>query len=67
MLVLTRKRQQRILINGNVVVTVLSIQGNKVRLGIEAPSGTPVHREEVHQRIWEGELAINAEPKAERT
>lgn len=65
MLVLTRKQQESVFINDNVVVTVLSIRGNKVRLGIEAPLGMPVHREEVHQRIWEGDLAMNAEAKSD--
>ena len=51
MLVLSRKQTESIFINGNVVVTVLRIQGNQVRLGIEAPTGMPVHRREVHERI----------------
>ncbi len=51
MLVLSRKQKESIFINENVVVTVLSIQGDRVRLGIEAPSEIPVHRQEVHERI----------------
>ena len=51
MLVLSRKQNESIFINKNIVVTVLSIQGDKVRLGIEAPREMPVHRNEVHERI----------------
>ena len=51
MLVLSRKSDESIRINENVVVTVLSIQGDRVRLGIEAPREMPVHRQEVHERI----------------
>lgn len=46
MLVLSRKPEESIFINDEVVVTVLSIRGNKVRLGIDAPIGVPVHRRE---------------------
>ena len=51
MLVLSRKPDESVCISDNVVVTVLSIQGDRVRLGIEAPREMPVHRQEVHERI----------------
>ena len=51
MLVLSRKQKESVFINGNIVVTVLSIQGDKVRLGIDAPREMPVHRQEIHERI----------------
>lgn len=51
MLVLSRKRDERIVINENIVITVVDIRGDKVRLGIEAPSGVPVHRSEVYDAI----------------
>ena len=51
MLVLSRLRNQSIIINDNVVVTIVDIRGDKVRLGIEAPSEIPVHRQEVHEAI----------------
>jgi carbon storage regulator len=51
MLVLCRKPQESIFIDENVVVTVLSVRGTRVRLGIEAPSEMPVHRQEVHEAI----------------
>ena len=51
MLVLSRKSDESVFISDNIVVTVLSIQGDRVRLGIEAPREMPVHRQEVHERI----------------
>jgi carbon storage regulator len=51
MLVLARKQNERLFINGNIVVTVLSVQGSRVRLGIEAPAAVPVHRSEVYDAI----------------
>ncbi len=48
MLVLSRKRDEQIVINDNIVITVVDIRGDKVRLGIEAPIEVPVHRHEVY-------------------
>lgn len=50
MLVLSRKFDQRIVIGGNIVVTVVDIRGDKVRLGISAPKGVVIDREEVHEQ-----------------
>jgi carbon storage regulator len=47
MLVLSRKRDERIVIGDNIVITVVDVRGDKVRLGIEAPAEVPVHRQEV--------------------
>ena len=47
MLVLSRKRNESIIIDGNIRVTVLSIQGNQIRLGIEAPNHIGIYREEL--------------------
>jgi carbon storage regulator len=47
MLVLSRKRDERIVIGDNIVITVVEVRGDKVRLGIEAPTEVPVHRQEV--------------------
>ncbi|MGH7129028.1 MAG: carbon storage regulator CsrA [Planctomycetaceae bacterium] len=65
MLVLSRKRNESIVINQNVIVTVVEIRGDKVRLGIQAPRETPVHRAEVHDAIiaardWESPPATEA-------
>ena len=51
MLVLTRKTNQSIMIRDDVEVTVLSVHGEKVRLGIQAPSDVPVHRTEIYLEI----------------
>jgi len=50
-LVLTRLRDQSIVIGDNIVVTVVDIRGDKVRLGIDAPTTTSVHRQEVYDAI----------------
>ena len=51
MLVLSRQRDESIIINDNVVVTIVDIRGDKVRLGIDAPHEIPVHRREVYEAI----------------
>jgi carbon storage regulator len=51
MLVLSRKKNESIIINDNIVVTVIEIRGDKVRLGIEAPKHVTVHRREVYEAI----------------
>jgi carbon storage regulator len=50
MLVITRKLGETIVIDGNIRVTVVSHQGGKIRLGIEAPEYISVDRQEVHDR-----------------
>jgi carbon storage regulator len=47
MLVLTRKHNESIVLDGNIVVTVLEVRGNRVRLGITAPREIPIQREEL--------------------
>ncbi len=47
MLVLSRKKGERVVINNNIIVEVIEVRGDKVRLGIEAPKEMPVHRQEV--------------------
>jgi len=51
MLVLSRKKNESIIINDNVEIVVVEIRGDKVRLGIEAPKEIPVHRKEVYDAI----------------
>jgi len=51
MLVLSRKRNESIVINGNITVTLVDIRGDKARLGIEAPNDVTVHRLEVQEAI----------------
>jgi carbon storage regulator len=51
MLVLSRKRFEKIVINDNITITVVELKGDKVRIGIEAPDSVRVYRKEVHERI----------------
>ena len=51
MLVLSRHRDESIMIGDNIVITIVDIRGDKVRLGIQAPTNVPVHREEVFEAI----------------
>jgi carbon storage regulator len=51
MLVLSRKKNESIVINNDITVTVVEIRGDKVRLGIVAPKDVPVHRQEVFEAI----------------
>jgi carbon storage regulator len=53
MLVLTRRSRETIVIGENVRVYILGINGNQVRVGIEAPKDVPVHRLEIHEKIQE--------------
>ena len=53
MLVLSRKKDESIIIDDNIVVTIVEIRGGKVRLGIEAPKEVTVHRREVYDAIKE--------------
>lgn len=54
MLVLSRKRGEAIIIGNGVTVTVLAVQGDKVKIGIAAPAEMPVHRQEIHDRLESG-------------
>jgi carbon storage regulator len=51
MLVLSRKQDEKIIIGDSITLMVISIQGDKVRLGIEAPKHVSIHREEVYEAI----------------
>ena len=53
MLVLTRKKDQTIVINDDIEITVLDIQGDQVRLGINAPRNVSIHRKEIFLEIQE--------------
>jgi carbon storage regulator len=65
MLVLSRKKNESIVIDGNIVVTVVEIKGDKVRLGITAPTEVPVHRSEVFDAIRQEQSpssAVSSDP-----
>lgn len=51
MLVLSRKKNESIVVQDSIVITVVEIRGDKVRLGIEAPKEIPIHRSEVYAAI----------------
>lgn len=51
MLVLSRHRDESIIIGDDIVITIVDIRGDKVRLGIDAPNDIPVHRQEVYEAI----------------
>ncbi len=51
MLVLSRKKNESIIINDDITIVVVEIRGDKVRLGVEAPKEVPVHRREVYDAI----------------
>lgn len=51
MLILTRRVNERVMIGGEVTVTVLGVKGDQVRIGINAPKEVAVHREEIYLRI----------------
>ena len=53
MLALSRKRNEALVINNNVEITILDIKGDQVKLGITAPREVPVYRKEVHLQIQE--------------
>lgn len=66
MLVLSRQRDESIFIGDNIKITIVDIRGDKVRLGIEAPSEVPVHRQEVYEAIQRqnrnGEVPVDPVP-----
>lgn len=51
MLVLSRKKNESIVIDDDITIVVVEIRGDKVRLGVEAPRDVPVHRKEVYEAI----------------
>ncbi len=67
MLVLSRHRDESIMIGDDIVLTIVDIRGDKVRLGIEAPQDIPVHRQEVYEAIQrENRKASQVDPSATR-
>jgi carbon storage regulator len=67
MLVLSRHRDESIMIGDEIVVTIVDIRGDKVRLGINAPQDVPVHRQEVYEAIQrENRKASQVQPSETR-
>ena len=65
MLVLSRKKNESIVINNDITIVVVEIRGDKVRLGVEAPKEVPVHRREVYDAIKRNEAAGSETPSTE--
>lgn len=61
MLVLSRKKNESIVINDNIVITIVEIRGDKTRIGVEAPKDVPVHRREVYDAIKRNESATSVQ------
>ncbi|WP_069998876.1 carbon storage regulator CsrA [Cellulosilyticum sp. I15G10I2] len=51
MLTLTRKKDEAIIVDGNIEIKILDIQGDKVKIGIAAPKEVTIYREEIYQKI----------------
>jgi len=64
MLVLSRKKDEKIVIGDQITLMVIDIRGDKVRLGIEAPKDVAVHRQEVYEAIQK-EMQMDAESSSE--
>ena len=62
MLVLSRKKNESIVINGDITIVVVEIRGDKVKLGVEAPREVPVHRREVYDDIARNGKRSDSEP-----
>lgn len=65
MLVLSRKKDESIIINDTIRVTIVEIRGDKVRLGIDAPKDVAVHRREVYEAIQNQLKQVEIEPAGE--
>ncbi|MDH3718075.1 MAG: carbon storage regulator CsrA [Planctomycetota bacterium] len=64
MLVLSRKKNESIVINNDITIVVVEIRGDKVRLGVEAPKEVPVHRREVYEAIKRADAAASESKEA---
>lgn len=62
MLVLSRKKNESIVINDDITIVVVEIRGDKVRLGVEAPKEVPVHRNEVYEAIRRSQQSDDQAP-----
>jgi carbon storage regulator len=62
MLVLSRKSGESIVIDGRIKVTVMRVDGDVVKVGIEAPAEVPVHRQEVYDEIQRNDREANTPP-----
>lgn len=63
MLVLSRKKNEQIVIGENIVITIVDVRADKVRIGIEAPAHIPVHRHEVYLALQQPETPTPGAPE----
>ena len=62
MLALSRKKNEAIIVNNNIEITILEVKGDQVKIGITAPKEVPVYRKEVYMQIQEANKeAVNVE------
>jgi len=66
MLVLTRKKNETIVIGENIVVMVIEVRGDRVRLGIDAPKEVSVYRHELYEAIKRGEVVKEGNVASEK-
>jgi len=64
MLILSRKKNESIVINDNITIVIVEIRGDKVRLGVNAPKEVPVHRQEVYDAIRRKHLDNQEKPNS---
>lgn len=60
MLILSRKKNEKIVIDENIEITIVEIRGDKVRVGIKAPREIPVHRSEVYEAIQQEKVSVQS-------
>lgn len=65
MLVLSRKKHESIVINDDIVITVVEIRDGKIRLGISAPADVSIHRKEVYEAIQNQQNAEQPQPQTQ--
>ncbi len=61
MLILTRRVGESLMVGDDITITVLGVKGNQVRIGVNAPKDVAVHREEIYNRIQEGDVEASPE------
>jgi carbon storage regulator len=66
MLVITRKTGEAVILNGDVEIVIVSVEGNQIRLGFNAPSTVSIHRKEVYERIQRANLEAAVSQKSIR-